>query len=121
MGSPELTDDHRPLLFAWSRFSRPHRGVPEEQVTMSVPIALRVYCPPQIIAMAVDERNIRLHAGRGGLRGHGNGAVQVSERGRLKRTGAVAAMGTFASHRTLPNVYAASHTCRSRCWYMQGV
>lgn len=61
VGSPELTDDHRPNAFRMAPFapSAPRRN---ESPSPSVSVALRIQRPPQIVAVQlVGERPVRLY------------------------------------------------------------
>jgi protein ImuB len=61
VGSPELTDDHRPNAFRMAPF---HPLAPQrsELRSLSVPVALRVNRPPQVISVQlVNERPVRMY------------------------------------------------------------
>jgi protein ImuB len=61
VGSPELTDDHRPNAFRMAPFL-PFAPQRREPRSLSVPVALRVNRPPQVISVQlVNERPVRMY------------------------------------------------------------
>jgi protein ImuB len=60
VGSPELVDDHRPNAFRMAPFAPPAPR-PIERPSRSVPVALRVNRPPQVINVQLaNERPVRV-------------------------------------------------------------
>lgn len=121
VGSPELTDDHRPTAFRMAPFHPPAPGR-SQRSKGSVPVALRVSRPPQAITVQlVNERPVRLRwdavvydipEAAGPVRVSGQ---WWSEANWCREEWDVR-LASNAAKRTCRIAY----DPRSRCWYVQG-
>jgi protein ImuB len=122
VGSPELTDDHRPNAFHMVPFQPPPPRR-SEQLTMSVPIALRVCRPPQVITVQlVDERPIRLRWDAVVYEiTEAAAPVQVSGQWWSEANWCREEWDVRLASNAAECVCRIAYDPRSRCWYMQGV
>ncbi|HEY4381406.1 MAG TPA: DNA polymerase Y family protein [Acidobacteriaceae bacterium] len=121
VGSPELTDDHRPNAFHMAPFAplAPRAGGAS---CRSIPIALRVSRPPQTITVQlVNQRPARVYWNSTAYDIHeAAGPVRVSGQWWSQANWCREEWDVRLTANTTERVCRIAFDPRSRCWYVQG-
>jgi protein ImuB len=121
VGSPELTDDHRPNGFRLIPFAPPPPRK-SEQATLSVSIALRVCRPPQPVRVALgDGAPARVFwDGAAYLVREAAGPERVSGQWWTESSWCREEWDVRLTSENAERVCRIAYDPRSRCWYVQG-
>jgi protein ImuB len=121
VGSPELTDDHRPNAFRMIPFMPPPPSK-SEKPSLSVATALRVYRPPQLISVMLAN-NVPTRILWDGLRYAAReiaGPWKVSGQWWSEANWCREEWDIRLTTETTERVCRIAFDPRSRCWYVQG-
>ncbi|WP_353073978.1 DNA polymerase Y family protein [Tunturiibacter gelidiferens] len=121
VGSPELTDDHRPNAFRMVPFEPlpPQRN---ERLLSSIPIALRVFRPPQMVGVTLTNHTpMRIFwAGTGYVVRQAAGPVRVSGQWWSETHWCREEWDVRLENGSVERLCRIAYDPRSRCWYVQG-
>ncbi|MBB5316656.1 DNA polymerase Y family protein [Tunturibacter empetritectus] len=121
VGSPELTDDHRPNAFRMVPFAppQPRRN---ERPSLSTPIALRVSRPPQMVGVALTNQvPVRVFwDGASYVVRDAAGPVRVSGQWWSEANWCREEWDVRLENASAERLCRIAFDPRSRCWYVQG-
>jgi protein ImuB len=121
VGSPELTDDHRPNAFRMVPFEPPppHQS---ERTSSSTPIALRVFRPPQMVGVTLaNHAPVRVFwGGEGYAVRQAAGPVRVSGQWWSEAHWCREEWDVRLENGGAERLCRIAFDPRSRCWYVQG-
>jgi protein ImuB len=121
VGSPELTDDHRPNAFRMVPFEppTPHQS---ERTSSSTPIALRVSRPPQMVGVTLaNHAPVRVFwGGAGYVVRQAAGPVRVSGQWWSEARWCREEWDVRLENGGAERLCRIAFDPRSRCWYVQG-
>jgi protein ImuB len=121
VGSPELTDDHRPNAFRMTSFQPPAPRRTEHS-SLSVPVALRVHRPPQSIGVQLaSERPVRIYWDSVAYTvREAAGPIRVNGQWWSETDWCREEWDVRLATDEMERVCRIAYDPRSRCWYVQG-
>jgi protein ImuB len=122
VGSPELTDDHRPNAFRMVPFEPPPPQQHSERTSSSTPIALRVSRPPQMVGVTLaNDAPVRVFwGGAGYVVRQAAGPVRVSGQWWSEARWCREEWDVRLENGDAERLCRIAFDPRSRCWYVQG-
>ena len=121
VGSPELTDDHRPNAFRMAPFAPPPPAK-SQRPSLSVPTALRISRPPQAVSVVLTGHGparVTWDGQRYAVR-ESAGPWRVSGQWWSETNWCREEWDVRLATETMERVCRIAFDPRSRCWYMQG-